>query len=288
MSDAELFAGFVTYQQARSFSPSTIRRRRLSISRFARFVAPSSVTEATAVDIDEWLSKLASARTRHAYRSDLAVFYRWAVRRGFLASSPVEGTDSVRVPKVLPRPMSAADVAGAYIAANARLQLAILLGALAGLRVGEMVNLDAADIHLEAEPPVIHVRAGKGAKDRVVPIHPTLRPHLEQLPAGWLFPAQGRTHIQPESLGRRLKEHFERCGVDATAHQLRHHFGTEAARWARGDLMVVRGLMGHSSTDTTMGYIAFTPSEGADVVAKITAPGVEDELTRRRRQQRTG
>jgi len=42
--------------------------------------------------------------------------------------------------------------------------------------------------------------------------------------------------------------------------------------------------MGHENTNTTMGYIGWTPTEGAEVVAKITGSSVEDELAARRRR----
>jgi len=42
--------------------------------------------------------------------------------------------------------------------------------------------------------------------------------------------------------------------------------------------------MGHDNTNTTMGYIGWSPNDGAEVVAKITGSSVEDELAARRRR----
>lgn len=282
LSDAELFEGFTTYQQARAFSPNTLRRRRLAFGRFAKFIAPSPVLSATPVDIDEWMSKLQSPRTRHAYRSDLKVFYRWAVRRGFIETNPVEQTDPVRVPRALPKPAPAEVIAEAFRCAPGDVQLAILLGALAGLRASEIASLDMADVHLDVELPVLIVRAGKGGKDRVVPIHPTLLPRLRGQ-SGWLFKSPHGGHVLGSTLARRVSEALSRAaGVTVTTHQLRHHFGTEAARWSGGNVVLVASLMGHSSTDTTMGYIGWAPTEAAEVVSKIVASGDDDELARRR------
>ncbi|MEJ7721440.1 MAG: hypothetical protein WKF58_13840 [Ilumatobacteraceae bacterium] len=36
--------------------------------------------------------------------------------------------------------------------------------------------------------------------------------------------------------------------------------------------------MGHANTNTTMGYIGWSPAEGAEVVGKITAGPADDEL----------
>jgi integrase len=52
---------------------------------------------------------------------------------------------------------------------------ATLLGVLAstGLRVGEAIRLTVHDVHLEATPPVLHIRETKFHKSRWVPLHPT-------------------------------------------------------------------------------------------------------------------
>lgn len=282
LPDAELVAGFTTMQQARSLSPATIRRRRSSLAVFARYMTPASITTATVDDVEEFLSGMHSARTRHSYRSDLKMFFRWAHRRGIVAGNPVDLTDSVRAPKTVPRPASAETIAAAYMAANGPVQLAIMLGALAGLRVGEIVNVHADDVRLDLDPAVLLVRQGKGGKDRIVPIHPTLVPHLRGR-TGWLFPSPTRsTHILADSLSRAMQQALTINGVRVTAHQLRHAFGSEAARWSNGNLVLVGKLMGHESPTTTMGYVGWNPEEGAEVVAKITTAGFDDELAKRR------
>jgi len=49
------------------------------------------------------------------------------------------------------------------------------LGVLAstGLRVGEAIRLTVQDVHLDATPPVLHIRETKFHKFRWVPLHPT-------------------------------------------------------------------------------------------------------------------
>ena len=52
---------------------------------------------------------------------------------------------------------------------------ATFLGVLAstGLRVGEAIRLTVQDVHLDATPPVLHIRETKFHKSRMVPLHPT-------------------------------------------------------------------------------------------------------------------
>lgn len=286
MTDAELFEAFTTYQQGRAFSQNTLRRRRVTLARFAKFVAPMSVRDAKAADIDEWLAKLRTARTRHAYKSDLSVFYKWAVRRDLLADNPIAKVDSVKVPRSLPRPAPAEVIAEAYRIADGRSQLAILLGSLAGLRVSEMAALSTSDVYFDTEPPTLIVLDGKGGKDRVVPLHPMLEDHLRGVASGYLFKSQaGPGHISGRALGVRIALVLTTAagGERYTAHQLRHHFGTEAARWSGGNVLLVSKLLGHDSMNTTMGYIGWSPTEGAEVVSKIGFRP-DDELARRRQR----
>jgi integrase/recombinase XerD len=284
VTDVELFEAFTTYQQGRAFSPNTLKRRRLSLARFAAFVAPMSVRDAKAADVDEWLARLRSDRTRHGYRSDLSLFFRWAVRRDLLTENPVAKTDSVKVPRSLPRPVPAEVIAEAYRIADGRIQLAILLGALAGLRVSEIAALSTSDVYFDTEPPTLIVLDGKGGKDRVVPLHPMLEERLRGVASGYLFKSQTRAgHVAGATLGYMIAKVLTQAagGERYTAHQLRHFCGTEAARWSGGNVLLVSKLLGHDSMNTTMGYIGWSPTEGAEVVAKIGF-GVDDELARRR------
>ena len=116
-ADRQLVEAFTTYQTSRAFSPNTVNRRRLSLCRFATHMAPASITAATPADIDDWTAKLRSPATKHAYRSDLSTFFRWAARRGLVDHNPVLGTDSVRRPKALPKPAKAESITAAFTVA---------------------------------------------------------------------------------------------------------------------------------------------------------------------------
>lgn len=116
-------------------------------------------------------------------------------------------TDPPRAPKHLPKPARAETIATAVaITTSGSTQLAILLGALAGLRVAEITALSSEDIFLDHEPPVLLVRQGKGGKDRIVPLHPTLIARLRNVEHGWLFPSSkpNREHVAAQDVGRRV------------------------------------------------------------------------------------
>src|SRR5262249_45699605 len=58
--------------------------------------------------------------------------------------------------------------------------LSTLLGLLAstGLRVGEALRLQSAHVHLDRDPPQLHILETKFRKSRVVPLHPSTAERL--------------------------------------------------------------------------------------------------------------
>ena len=261
---SDLIGSFSDYQRGRHFSPATIRRRRVALSAFQQLLAPGSLLDATADLADEFVATYRSPATKRAYRADLTAFYRWAMRRRLIESNPMDDTDPVRVPRCLPRPVDAALVEHLIAtAASWNVATAIALAAYAGLRRSEICALDRNDLSLATSPAVLVVRSGKGSKDRAVPVHPTLLPIIAGRPAGRLVDCGA------DALGTKVATHLRERGVDATLHQLRHTFGTEAARASNGNLLIVADLMGHESVATTMGYTRLVGANTATTVASM-------------------
>jgi site-specific recombinase XerD len=109
-----------------------------------------------------------------------------------------------------------------------------------GLRVQEGVHLQVRDI--DSERMVVHVRHGKGAKDRYVPLPESTLKLLRQYwcthrHALWLFPARTRAGVPPSTattpmsvsgVQRAFKAALQESGVQkpATVHTLRHSYAT--------------------------------------------------------------
>jgi integrase/recombinase XerD len=256
---------FETWMQGRALSAQTIKRRRTSLRGFTRHMAPAGLDAATTADVEEWLLTFSAARTRHAYRSDLSAFYKWAVRREVMPSNPVADTDSIRVPKGLPRPVPPDAIHDLIrYADNERLALAIALAAYAGLRISEIAALTSDDVSPHTVPPLLVVRHGKGGKDRTVPLHPLL---VELL--GRRRPNGAVVGWSTDRVGRNIANFMRASGYDCTAHQLRHTFGTELARISRGNIPMIGSLMGHSHASTTMGYVGWAGGEHANAIGKM-------------------
>jgi site-specific recombinase XerD len=122
----------------------------------------------------------------------------------------------------------------------------------AGLRSAEAVGLDLGDVDFEQE--LVHVRRGKGGKERVVPLGEEAalriarylrdgRPALVRGAEDALFVSARGRRLDTSTL-RRLAPH---------PHRLRHAFATHLLEGG-ADLRTIQELLGHSSLSTTQVY----------------------------------
>ncbi|HVV58003.1 MAG TPA: tyrosine-type recombinase/integrase [Gaiellaceae bacterium] len=123
----------------------------------------------------------------------------------------------------------------------------------AGLRSAEAVGLDLGDVDFEQEH--VHVRRGKGAKERVVP----LGEEAASVVARYLRDARPQLARDPQERalflsvrGRRLDTSTLRR-VCAHPHRLRHAFATHLLEGG-ADLRTIQELLGHASLSTTQMY----------------------------------
>src|SRR3989440_1234844 len=122
----------------------------------------------------------------------------------------------------------------------------------AGLRSAEAVGLDLGDVDFEQE--LVHVRDGKGAKDRVVP----LGEEAAHLVSRYLHEARPQLARGAENAvflsarGRRLDTSTLRRLVPHP-HRLRHAFATHLLEGG-ADLRTIQELLGHASLSTTQVY----------------------------------
>jgi len=121
-----------------------------------------------------------------------------------------------------------------------------------GLRAAEAVGLDLGDVDFEQER--VHVREGKGGKDRVIPLGEEAallvarylrdaRPELARGAENALFLSARGRRLDTSTL-RRVVRH---------PHRLRHAFATHLLEGG-ADLRTIQELLGHSSLSTTQMY----------------------------------
>lgn len=197
--------------------------------------------------------------------------FHFLVAEGVIRDDPTATLDSLRVKKHLPKPISVEDVNRLLAESSKSSTLkgirdrAILeLLYATGMRVSELISLRVDDANLASAS----VRCwGKGAKERVIPIHPravaSLREYLEKARAhfvrdsdekGLFLNMRGRP-LTRQGLWLIFKDYVEKAGLppDITPHTLRHSFATHMLD-RNADLINVQKLLGHTSISTTQVY----------------------------------
>lgn len=144
-----------------------------------------------------------------------------------------------------------------------------------GLRLQEGVHLQVGDI--DSARQLVHVRHGKGGRDRYVPLPEGTLTLLRQYWSGhrhpvWLFPAAARVGVslaaatQPmneSGVQRAFHAALQASGIAkaASVHTLRHSYATHLLE-AGVDLRVIQIYLGHRSPQTTALYTHLTqPTE---------------------------
>ncbi len=140
----------------------------------------------------------------------------------------------------------------------------LLLGAHAGLRASEMMDLRWRDVDLERRRIV--VQNGKGGKKRGVIMSSSLAAALGAIPA-----EMRGEHVLPyRSRGAawyRMKRLTDQAGIEGGLHRLRHSAGTRMMRETH-DLREVAELLGHSSVETARVYSQWADDTQRAIVGK--------------------
>jgi site-specific recombinase XerD len=164
-------------------------------------------------------------------------------------------------PKTLPSVLSPEEVSRLIQAApHGRDRVLLQLAYGCGLRLSELLSLQVGDI--DSARMVLHVRQGKGHKDRLVPLSLRLLEDLRAYwrlcrPTTWLFP--GKKADQPITNGnvqRNFRRIARRAGLTkrCSMHTLRHSYATHLLE-AGVDLLTLKALLGHRNLDTTARYL---------------------------------
>ena len=169
-------------------------------------------------------------------------------------------------PKRLPVVLSGEELVRFFTAIDGLKHRALLMTAYAaGLRVSEVAALRVEDI--DSRRMVIHIRQGKGSKDRYVMLSPKLLELLRAYwkaarPRAWLFPGGCADRpITPSAVRKACQRAREAAGLGkhVTVHSLRHSFATHLLE-AGTDLRTIQVLLGHHSPRTTAVYTHVSPA----------------------------
>lgn len=257
--DLRHFVGFCHDQGPTT--PGDLERRH--IHQYAALL-PSSGKQGT-------LSPATVGRKIHALRS----WFNFLCDMGVMQSNLTTGLRLPKRERRFPRVPTDQECEAILTAARTPREKAIIgLMLMGGLRRGEVLGLNVASVDADCSQVLVH---GKGNKERVVPLCPTLHDllaaYLQQCGAtsGPLFVGRTGERTTVTSLTRLFRRLLKRAALHdegITPHKLRHAFGTSLVREGV-DVSTIAELMGHSNIATTSIYLHASPTTMRAAVEKL-------------------
>ena len=226
--------------------------------------------------LDGLVLKGVSPERRKMYVAGLRFLYRVTLERPDVA----EKIPWPKVPLKQPDILSGTEVAALLTLVESvryRMVLAVAYGA--GMRLSEACRLQVGDI--DSRRGLIHIRQGKGSRDRNVMLSGRLLLALRQYwsrsrpPGPYLFPGKKPgSSISDSAVRHALPVAVAKAGITkrVTPHVLRHSFATHLLE-AGTDIRVIQVLLGHQSIRTTAHYTQLSQRHLAQVKSPLDLLG---------------
>lgn len=263
--------------------PATIDAYSRSVRRISEFFDRCPDTLST-TDLKNFFASLISTHSWSTVKLDrngLQFFYRHTLNKQWVWLDIVKPPQSKKLPDIMTPQQVARLISRTR---QRRYQTFFLTLYTMGLRLSEGLNLTIHDI--DAHTMQVHVRDGKGGKDRLVPLPERT---LHALRAHWashkhpklIFPGLGGNIDKPMDRGgiqKAMKLILKDCGIQKmiSPHSLRHCFATHLLEQGL-DLRSLQTLLGHASLNTTARYTQMTPLKQRDAALAINL--LADSLT---------
>jgi integrase/recombinase XerD len=251
--------------QRRNYSETTVTTYVKVVAAFARYfnrppdqLGPEEIRTYQVYLINE---KKLNPKTVRLHTAALRFFFCKTLRRAY----PLEEVPYPKAPRRLPTILTQDEVVRLIDSASNLFHRAMLMTVYStGMRRIEMCRLKVEDV--DSERMVIHIREGKGRRDRDVPLSPKLLETLREYwrwmkPKTYLFPgtvngSRADKPITPKTLWEACRQAAQRAGITKAVrpHLLRHSFATHLLEGG-ADLPTVQALLGHADLKPTSIYL---------------------------------
>ena len=268
----------------RNLSPHTLRNYASDLDQFKLYLCGVEKRDDIPLEtidrltIREWMAELHGDHKKASVARKLAslrTFFQFLVREGKLESNPAKMVATPKIERKLPNHLSMEDAVrfietpdiNSDLGRRDRAILEFLYAT--GIRVGELVSIDLADIDFRER--MVRV-TGKRKKQRIVPFgEPALQSLMLYLDKtrGLFLSECAETERDPNavflhrrggrlttrSVGRMIDKYIRICADihDISPHSLRHTFATHLLDQG-ADLRDIQELLGHARLSTTQIY----------------------------------
>jgi integrase/recombinase XerD len=270
-----LVEGFIDHMKAIRYSENTIQTYSQCLQLFLRFHDSKSIDDLVIEDLNDFnknyiLKYNYSASFQNQLINSLKLFFQNYNGAKF----ELQDLERPFSAKSLPVILSLKEVErliNQLVNLKHRTMIAVIYSC--GLRRGELINLRVNDI--DSERMLIHIKGGKGKKDRMVPLSEKtlimLRNYAKAYkPNDLIFTGESGGFYS----GSSLQKVFKRAKVQAkinkpvTLHTLRHSYATHLLE-AGVNLRYIQEILGHSSPKTTEIYTHVSSEDYKKIVSPI-------------------
>ena len=273
---------FIDEMQLRNFSPRTISSYTEAMAALSRHFAksPEKISEE---EIKKYLLHMTQVKKLSWSSCNIAVsafrfFYSHILENAELALK----IPARKMPKRLPEVLSTEEVERVLsVVRNPKHRIFLATVYATGLRVSEAVKLKVDDI--DGDRGTIHVRYGKGRKERYTILSKSLRKELTGYyklyrPSEWLFYGKNLDVPIAKETGQRVYSAAKKkAGITKPGgiHTLRHSFATHMLEMGV-DLKTLQIILGHSNLKTTSLYLHVTTKHLGNVRSPLDLLNVPD------------
>lgn len=247
--------------------------------RLADAAISGGLMTADATAIQDYLSSLPDKPSSIARKaSALRGFYKFLMLEKIITTNPTKNLELPKSERSLPKFLSTDEIellisSAGDIKNSLRLRAMIELLYASGLRVSELCELPTTAIL--GDKLLIH---GKGAKERLVPMHAAAQHALakwmsarDDTDSKYVFPSHGKSgHITRDGFFKILKKCAVLSGISPTRvspHVLRHSFASHLLAGG-ANLRAIQTMLGHEDISTTQIYTHVLPEQLRDTVVR--------------------
>jgi integrase/recombinase XerC len=270
----EAFLNYLRFEKR--YSQHTIISYQNDLEQFLSFIIAEfdepDVAEINAAIVRSWLAHLKqeedlTAKSINRKISTLKSFYKFLMREGIVATTPMSIINAPKISKRLPVYVEEKDIqtlfdyvefSDDWKGRTEKLVLQLFYNT--GMRVSELVNLKTSQVDYAYN----HIKVlGKGNKERIIPVNkeliPNLQDYIKHKPGGdsisQVFVNEKGKPLYARQVYNMVKKNLSLVTTvnKKSPHILRHSFATHLTSNG-ADLNAVKELLGHSSLAATQVY----------------------------------
>ena len=262
--EQDLLSLFLAAKETEGCSPKTIEYYKSTLSQMTAAL-PKQYTQISSDDLRQYLNDYQITRNSSRVTIDnirriMSSFFSWLEDEDYILKSPVRRIHRVKTAQLVKETLNDDELERLRHSCKTKRDLAVIsLLISTGMRIGELVKLNVADVNLSERECLV---TGKGNKQRTVYFDARAKLHLQEYlngrfdssPALFVSLNSNAKRVTIGGLELRLRNLGKAAGIRRVhPHKFRRTLATHAIDKGM-PIEQVQKLLGHAKIDTTMHY----------------------------------